>query len=98
MVDDWGLEADVLVNNAGLSTIGPVHASTPDAELNMIEVDVVAVADLTTRMLPAMVAAGRGGLLNVASTAAFQPLPGQAGYAGCKAFVLSYTAIAWRAN
>lgn len=91
LVEGWDLEADVLVNNAGLSTMGPVHAGTPEAELNMIEVDVVAVADLTTRFLPAMVERGRGGLLNVASTAGFQPLPGQAGYAGCKAFVLSYT-------
>jgi hypothetical protein len=91
MIDGWGLEADVLVNNAGLSTTGPVHESTPEAELNMIEVDVVAVADLTTRFLPPMVERGRGGILNVASTAAFQPLPGQAGYGACKAFVLSYT-------
>jgi short-subunit dehydrogenase len=91
MIDQWELEADVLVNNAGLSTTGPVHASTPEAELNMIEVDVVAVADLTTRLLPPMVQRGRGGILNVASTAAFQPMPGQTGYAACKAFVLSYT-------
>ncbi|GAA4118860.1 hypothetical protein GCM10022215_20890 [Nocardioides fonticola] len=57
----------------------------------MIEVDVVAVADLTSRLLPGMVARGRGAVLNVASTAAFQPLPGQAGYGAGKAFVLSYT-------
>src|ERR687884_135960 len=52
---------------------------------------VVAVADLCTRFLPGMVERGRGAVLNVASTAAFQPLPGQAGYAAGKAFVLSYT-------
>jgi short-subunit dehydrogenase len=86
-----GLSVDVLVNNAGLSTVGPVAACDPDAELNMIEVDVVAVADLCSRFLPAMVGRGRGALLNVASTAAFQPLPGQAGYSAAKAFVLSYT-------
>jgi uncharacterized protein len=90
-VNDLGLTPDVLVNNAGLSTLGPVHASTPDAELQMIEVDVVAVADLCTRFLPGMVERGRGAILNVASTAAFQPLPGQAGYGAGKAFVLSYT-------
>ena len=61
------------------------------AELNMIEVDVVAVADLCTRFLPGMVERDRGAILNVASTAAFQPIPGQAGYAACKAFVLSYS-------
>ena len=88
---DLGLTASILVNNAGLSTLGPIAASDPEAEMQMIEVDVVAVADLTSRFLPGMVAAGSGAILNVASTAAFQPLPGQAGYGGCKAFVLSYT-------
>jgi short-subunit dehydrogenase len=86
-----GVTPDVLVNNAGLSTLGPVAKSDPAAEMNMIEVDVVAVADLCSRFLPGMVARGRGAILNVASTAAFQPLPGQAGYAAGKAFVLSYT-------
>jgi short-subunit dehydrogenase len=86
-----GLVVDALVNNAGLSTFGPVASSTPDAELNMIEIDVAAVADLCTRFVPSMIERGRGAILNVASTAAFQPLPGQAGYAAAKAFVLSYT-------
>lgn len=90
-VAELGLEVDLLVNNAGLSTLGPVAAADPAKERNMVEVDVMAVVDLCTRFLPAMVARGRGGVLNVASTAAFQPLPGQAGYGACKAFVLSYT-------
>lgn len=90
-VEGLGLTPDVLVNNAGLSTTGPVASSDPEAELNMIEVDVVAVADLCSRFLPGMVERGTGGVINVASTAAFQPLPGQAGYAAGKAFVLSYT-------
>lgn len=86
-----GLSVDVLVNNAGLSTLGPVRAADPDAELNLVEVDVAAVVDLTSRFLGDMVDRGTGGVLNVASTAAFQPLPGQAAYGGAKAFVLSYT-------
>lgn len=86
-----GRTADVLVNNAGWSTLGPVSASDPDAEMEMIEVDVAAVADLCSRVLPGMLERRRGAVLNVASTAAFQPLPGQAGYAAAKAFVLSYT-------
>jgi short-subunit dehydrogenase len=90
-VEELGLEVDVLVNNAGLSTVGPVAASDPEAELHMVEVDVMAVVDLCTRFLPSMVERGRGAVLNVASTAAFQPLPGQAGYGASKAFVLSYT-------
>ena len=57
----------------------------------MIRTDVEAVAHLCSTFLPGMVARGRGAVLNVASTAAFQPLPGQAGYAAAKAFVLSYS-------
>ncbi len=90
-VEGLGLIADILVNNAGLSTLGPVAASQPDAEMGMIEVDVVAVADLCSRFLPGMVERRQGAVLNVSSTGAFQPLPGQAGYGAGKAFVLSYT-------
>ena len=90
-VAELGLTPVVLVNNAGFSTLGPVAASDPNAEMEMIEVDVVAVADLCSRFLPGMVERGTGAVLNVASTGAFQPLPGQAGYGAGKAFVLSYT-------
>ncbi|MBJ7359333.1 SDR family oxidoreductase [Nocardioides sp.] len=90
-VTELGLTAEVLVNNAGFSTLGPVAKSDPDEEMRMVEVDVVAVVDLCSRFLPGMVQRGRGAILNVASTAAFQPLPGQAGYGAGKAFVLSYT-------
>ncbi|MCX6397101.1 MAG: SDR family oxidoreductase [Propionibacteriales bacterium] len=86
-----GLTVDILVNNAGLSTLGPVHRSDPEAEMQMVEVDVLAVVDLCSRFLPGMVQRGTGAVLNVASTASFQPLPGQAGYGAGKAFVLSYT-------
>jgi short-subunit dehydrogenase len=86
-----GVTPDILINNAGYSTLGPVHRSDPDAEVNMLEVDVVAVADLCARFLPGMVERGRGAVLNVSSTAAFQPMPGQAGYAAAKSFVLNYT-------
>src|SRR5579859_1619883 len=90
-VSALGLTPDVLVNNAGFSTLGAVAASDPQGEISMLELDVVAVADLCSRFLPGMVSRGRGAVLNVASTAAFQPLPGQAGYGASKAFVLSYT-------
>src|SRR4051812_12325656 len=90
-IESRGLTPQVLVNNAGFSTMGPVHTSDPEVERNMLELDVVALADLCARFLPGMVERGRGAVLNVASTAAFQPLPGQAGYGAAKAFVLSYT-------
>lgn len=88
---DRGLVPQVLVNNAGWSTLGPVHRSDPEREVAMVEVDVTAVVDLCSRFLPGMVERGAGAVLNVASTAAWQPLPGQAAYAASKAFVLSYT-------
>jgi short-subunit dehydrogenase len=90
-IEELELVPDILVNNAGFSTVGSVARSDPDAETQMLEVDVVAVADLCSRFVPGMVERGVGAVLNVASTAAFQPLPGQAGYAAAKSFVVSYT-------
>ena len=80
-----GRWVSILVNNAGLSTSGPVAASDPEAEVTMIRTDVEAVAHLCSTFVPPMVENRTGAILNVASTAAFQPLPGQAGYA-CLAF------------
>lgn len=88
---DRGLSVSVLVNNAGFSTMGPVAESDAEREVSMVRTDVEAVVHLCSAFVPGMVARGSGGVLNVASTAAFQPLPGQAGYGGSKAFVLSYT-------
>jgi short-subunit dehydrogenase len=86
-----GLTVDVLINNAGLSTTGAVHRSAPDRDIAMIRTDVEAIVHLCSMFVPGMVERGQGAVLNVASTAAFQPLPGQAGYGGAKAFVLSYS-------
>jgi short-subunit dehydrogenase len=86
-----GVVADILINNAGLATLGPIAASSPEAELNLVEVDVAAVVDLCSRFVPSMVKRGRGAVLNVASVGAFGPVPGQASYGAAKAFVLSYT-------
>lgn len=90
-VDAAGLVPAVLVNAAGLSTVGPVHRNDPGAEVAMIRTDVEAVAHLCSLVLPGMVERGAGAVLNVASTAAFQPMPGQAAYAASKAFVVSYS-------
>ncbi len=86
-----GIGVNVLVNNAGFSTIGPVHRSDVERELAMIRTDVEAVVHLCGLFLPDMVERRSGVVLNVASTGAFQPLPGQAGYGASKAFVLSYS-------
>jgi short-subunit dehydrogenase len=85
-----GLTVDILVNNAGFSTMGPVHKGTRDLELSMVRTNIEAVVDLCTLFVPGMVTRHRGAVLNTASTAAFQPLPGQAVYGASKSFVLSY--------
>jgi short-subunit dehydrogenase len=81
----------VLVNNAGFSTSGPFVKTDRDRELGMIRTNVEAVVDLCALFVPGMAERGSGGVLNLASTASFQPLPMQAGYAATKAFVLSFT-------
>lgn len=80
---------DVLVNNAGFGGVGPFVQRDHGADLGMVAVNVVALTDLTKRLLPGMVARGRGRVLNVASTAAFQPGPFMAVYYATKAYVLS---------
>ena len=90
-VERRGLTVDILVNNAGIGTMGPVAEASVADEIAQVRVNVEAVIDLTTRAVQQMVPRGRGAILNVGSTAGFQPFPGQAGYAGTKAFVRAYT-------
>jgi uncharacterized protein len=82
---------EALVNNAGYGIAGPVAETAFGAELGMFQVNVVSLVALTKLALPGMVRRGRGYILNVASTAAFQPGPFMAGYYASKACVLSYT-------
>jgi short-subunit dehydrogenase len=87
---DRGLTVEILVNNAGFSTTGPVSESDPAREVAMVRTNAEAVVHLCSLFIPGMVQRARGAVLNVSSTAAFQPLPGQAAYGASKAFVLSY--------
>jgi len=91
-----GLEIDWLVNNAGFGVAGRTDEIEVSRLQGMVEVNVLALQHLTRLFLPAMVERGRGGVLNVASTAAYQPLPWMATYAATKAFVLSFTEALWR--
>jgi len=90
-ITELGLDVEILVNNAGFATGGPFHESDPARELDQVHVLVEAVVALTSAFLPAMVKRGRGGVLNVASTAAMQPLPYAAGYSAAKAYVLTFS-------
>src|SRR5687767_2204196 len=80
-----------LLNNAGHGAHGPVHEADLDYERNMVELNVAALHHLTGALLPQLVAQGTGAILNVASLAAFQPLPNMATYAATKAFVHSFS-------
>ena len=86
---------EVLVNNAGFGSYGPFAEADPEREADEVAVDVSAVITLARAFLPGMLARGSGGILNVASTIAFQPAPYQAVYGASKAFVLSFSQALW---
>ncbi len=80
-----------LINNAGFGTSGAFHTLPMDREREQVEVNVVAVQELTHAVLPGMVERGAGAVLNVASVVAFQPMPSMATYGASKAFVNSFS-------
>ncbi len=90
-----GLSVDVLVNNAGYGQAGAFNGSDAATQLGMIDLNDRALVELTHIYWPAMMANKRGGVLNVASTAAFQPGPLMAIYYASKAFVLSFSEALW---
>jgi len=85
------IQVDVLINNAGLGRLGPFRSNDLAAELAMIQVNVVALTALTKHCVRGMVSRRHGRILNVASTAAFQPGPLMAVYYATKAYVLSFS-------
>ncbi len=94
-----GIVVDVLVNNAGFGTHGEFVETPLDRQIDMVQVNVTALTDLTGLFLPGMIQRRRGGVLNIASTAAFQPGPRMAVYYATKAFVVSFgEAIAEEVN
>ncbi len=90
-ITELGLDVEILVNNAGFATNGPIHEAEPERELQQVRVDVEAVVALTLAFIPAMVKRHRGAVLNVSSTAGMQPLPYSAGYSAAKAYVLTFS-------
>jgi short-subunit dehydrogenase len=86
-----GIVVDVLVNNAGFGAHGLFSELPLQRQLEMIQVNVAALTELTRLFLPGMVERRLGGVLNVASVAGFVPGPGMAVYFATKAFVLSFT-------
>jgi uncharacterized protein len=91
-----GLSVDALVNNAGYGVAGGFDGSAEGEQLGMVDLNVRALTELTHIYWPGMLAKKRGGVLNVASTAAFQPGPLMAVYYASKAYVLSFSEALWK--
>ena len=90
-VEARGYAVDALINNAGVGHTARFHEEEPERIAGMIDLNVRALVGMTRAFLPGMVARGRGRLVNVASNAAFQPVPFLTTYAATKSFVLSFT-------
>ena len=92
---DLGIEIEVLVNNAGFGTHGDVVDSDPQRLADEIQLNCGTLVGLTARYLPSMRGRRTGTIINIASTASFQPVPHMAVYAATKAFVLSFSEALW---
>ena len=90
-VEGRALAVETLINNAGFGLIGRFADQPPERQRGMIDLNVAALTELARLALPAMIERRRGFILNVASTAAFQPGPGFAVYFATKAYVLSFS-------
>ncbi len=90
-LDERDLRIDTLVNNVGIGTYGPFHASDPDRELDQLKLNVVTPVTLSRLYLEEFVARGRGSVLNVGSMAGFQPGPYMSTYYASKAYVNNFS-------
>ena len=92
------LQINFLINNAGFGSRGEFATLPLETELNIIDLNVRSLVELTHRYVQPMRARKQGTILNVASTAAFQPVPYMTTYAATKAFVLSFSEALWEEN
>jgi|ERR1051326_432432 short-subunit dehydrogenase len=92
------LQIDLLINNAGFGSMGDFAKLDLESELNMIDLNVRSLVELTHRFLEPMREKRSGAIINLASTAGFQPVPFMATYAATKAFVLSFSEALWEEN
>lgn len=92
---DKGLRCERLVNNAGFGLVGEAHTLDAASQLSSVDLNVRSLTELTLALLPGMIERRSGGILNVASVAAFLPGPGMAVYYATKAYVQSFSAGLW---
>lgn len=93
-----GLTIDLLINNAGFGDYGDFAERDGQRQLNMIQLNITALVDLTHKFLPLMRERRSGSIINVSSIAGFQPMPYLSVYAATKAFVLSFSEALWAEN
>jgi uncharacterized protein len=97
-VKSKGLTIDMLINNAGFGDYGDFAERDGERQVKMVQLNVLALVDLTHKFLPIMRQRRSGSIINVASIAAFQPIPYLSVYAASKAFILSFSEALWAEN
>ena len=94
-LESKSIEVDFLINNAGFGTSGRLKHENREKVQQEIVLNIATLVDLTAAYLPSLLAKNSGAIVNIASTASYQPVPGMAVYAATKAFVKSFTAAVW---
>ena len=94
-VAERGMTLELLVNNAGFGHVGEIAGTSVERVLELIQVNIAALTELTYGVLPGMLARGHGGIINVSSVAAFQPVAYMGAYAASKAYVLHFSESLW---
>lgn len=89
------IQVELLINNAGFGYVSEIETTDVDRVVQMINLNIAALTELTYRLLPAMMQRGHGAVINVSSVAAFQPVAYMGVYAATKAFVLHFSEALW---
>ncbi|WP_208345859.1 SDR family NAD(P)-dependent oxidoreductase, partial [Aetokthonos hydrillicola] len=93
-----GLRIDLLINNAGFGDYGDFAERDGERQLKIIQLNIIALVDLTHKFLPEMRQRRSGGIINLSSLSGFQPIPYLSVYAASKAFILSFSQALWAEN
>ncbi|WP_341530555.1 SDR family oxidoreductase [Nostoc sp. UHCC 0302] len=93
-----GLTIDLLINNAGFGEYGDFAEGDGEKQVKIVQLNILALVDLTHKFLPLMRQRGAGGIINVSSITGFQPIPYLSVYAASKAFILSFSEALWAEN
>lgn len=93
-----GLTIDLLINNAGFGDYGDFASSHGEKQVKIVQLNIVALVDLTHKFLPLMRQRQSGSIINVSSITAFQPMPYLSVYAASKAFIVSFSQALWAEN